>query len=336
MRFALTTDQAELAEAVQQVLVDQCPPSLVRAAWDAAPRPAATTAELWRHLVDLGLPAILVPEADGGFGLGEVELVAAMEQVGRHAVPLPVLDTMVLAPLLGRHAPTEAAEVLDGSRRVAWAPEGDLAAWADAAGLVVVGGAPGTTVGRGVPTGAEAPSTVDRARPLTPVALESPSALWPLSDDEQQRLWLRAALGAAAELVGLAATMVTMTVDYVAQRRQFGAPIGSFQAVKHHLANAEIAVELTRPLVHQAAWQLAEGDATLAAAQVAMAKTRAGRAAVQVARLCIQCHGGMGYTTEYDLHLFAKRAWALNAAYGSASSHLQSVTSALPLLLQDA
>src|SRR5699024_8618747 len=110
----------------------------------------------------------------------------------------------------------------------------------------------------------------------------------------------------------------------------------SFQAVKHHLASAEVGYAFARPLVHRAAWQLAHGAAPeLARPQVAMAKARAGRTAIEVARVAIQCHGGMGFTTEYDLHLYAKRAWALTASWGTSTDHLTVVTDALPLLMQD-
>ena len=104
--------------------------------------------------------------------------------------------------------------------------------------------------------------------------------------------------------------MLELTVGYVRQREQFGAPIGSFQAIKHALANALVAVEFARPMVLAAAWYQAAGAAE-AAAQVSAAKVLASDAARLVARTAIQCHGAIGYTTEYELHLFAKRAWAL-------------------------
>jgi alkylation response protein AidB-like acyl-CoA dehydrogenase len=127
-------------------------------------------------------------------------------------------------------------------------------------------------------------------------------------------------LGAAAQRVGLARRMIDMTVEYSGQRYQFGAPIGSFQAVKHHLADARIALEFARPLVYRGAWALSHDD-PLASMHASMAKATASDAAMLASRKALQCHGAMGYSYEYDLHLFAKRAWALAADWGDATWH---------------
>jgi alkylation response protein AidB-like acyl-CoA dehydrogenase len=114
--------------------------------------------------------------------------------------------------------------------------------------------------------------------------------------------------------------MIAMTVEYATTRHQFGVPIGSFQAVKHHLANARLALEFARPLVYRAAWTIATNDADRAVA-VSLAKASASDAALLAARVALQCHGAIGYTTEYDLHLFMKRTWALAATWGDAAWH---------------
>jgi alkylation response protein AidB-like acyl-CoA dehydrogenase len=114
--------------------------------------------------------------------------------------------------------------------------------------------------------------------------------------------------------------MLDLTVGYVKQREQYGVPVGSFQAVKHALANALVAVEFARPLTLAAAWYQAAG-LEAAAAHVSAAKAAASDAARLVARTAIQCHGAIGYTTEYELHLYAKRAWALIPAWGGPDWH---------------
>ena len=114
--------------------------------------------------------------------------------------------------------------------------------------------------------------------------------------------------------------MLDLTVDYAKERQQFGVPIGSFQAVKHHLADARIAIEFARPLVYRAAWSVAEGDPE-SSIHVSMAKALASDAASLTARQALQCHGAIGYSYEYDLHLFMKRAWALVATWGDADWH---------------
>ena len=114
--------------------------------------------------------------------------------------------------------------------------------------------------------------------------------------------------------------MIDMTVDYATQRKQFGVPIGSFQATKHHLANARIKLEFARPLVYRAAASLRDADQQ-AGLHVHMAKAVANDAAAIAAKVALQCHGAIGYTTEYDLHLYMKRAWALSATWGDAAWH---------------
>ena len=130
----------------------------------------------------------------------------------------------------------------------------------------------------------------------------------------------RAAVATGAELLGLADAMITMTADYAKDRQQFGRPIGSFQAVKHLLAGAQVLLEFARPVVYGAAWSLDDGepDASRAAS---VAKAYASDAATEAARVALQVHGAIGYTWECDLHLFLKRTWALAEAWGSAADH---------------
>ena len=139
---------------------------------------------------------------------------------------------------------------------------------------------------------------------------------------------LRGRSGRAAQLVGLGQRMLDLTVDHVKNRQQFGVPIGSFQAVKHHLADALLGLEFARPAVYRAAWSLAYGEPT-AARDVSMAKAMASDAASFVGRQALQCHGAIGYTVEYDLHLFLKRTWALARAWGDAAWHRDRVGDAL-------
>jgi hypothetical protein len=138
----------------------------------------------------------------------------------------------------------------------------------------------------------------------------------------------RGALGTAAVLVGLGQAMLDMTVGYVTERHQFGQPIGSFQAVKHHLADAALGLELTRPAVWRAAWSVAHAEPTRVR-DVSMAKAMASDAAELVGRKALQCHGAIGYTVEADLHLYLKRTWALARAWGDTAHHTDRVADAL-------
>jgi alkylation response protein AidB-like acyl-CoA dehydrogenase len=124
----------------------------------------------------------------------------------------------------------------------------------------------------------------------------------------------------AAQLLGLADRMVTMAAEYATGRVQFGRPIGSFQAVKHHLADARVALEFARPAVYRAAWSLATAQAERSH-DASMAKALAADAATLAARTALQVHGAIGYTWECDLQLFMKRTWALSTAWGDPATH---------------
>jgi alkylation response protein AidB-like acyl-CoA dehydrogenase len=132
----------------------------------------------------------------------------------------------------------------------------------------------------------------------------------------------RAALAGAAQLCGLSARMIDMTVEYVKERKQFGVPVGSYQGVKHHLANALLKLEYARPVAYYAAYAPNERD-------ISFAKVYASRAADTAARAALQCHGAIGYSFEYDLHLWMKRAWALMRAFGTTEFHHRRVTAAV-------
>jgi hypothetical protein len=130
----------------------------------------------------------------------------------------------------------------------------------------------------------------------------------------------RAAVATGAELLGLSERMITIAAEYARERQQFGRPIGSFQAVKHLLAGAQVRLEFARPVVYGAAWAL-DHDAPDASRAASVAKAYASDAATEAARASLQVHGAIGYTWECDLHLFLKRAWALAEAWGSATDH---------------
>jgi len=138
----------------------------------------------------------------------------------------------------------------------------------------------------------------------------------------------RGAWATAAVLVGLGQRMVELAVTHVSERHQFGVPVGSFQAVKHQLADAHKDLAFARPVVHRAAHSLASGSADRSR-DVSMAKALAGDAAWRAGRIALQCHGAIGYTVEHDLHLYLKRTWALAKSYGDAGWHRDRVARAI-------
>ena len=287
MRFAFTDEQLEFRDGLRALLEKECTPAHLRDAWT---NETGRVPGLWDQLVDMGVVALLAPEADGGLGLTFVDLVLLLEETGRHAVPEPIVETAAIGvPLFGTTATFAAGE--------------ELVPWADTADVVV------TAAGR-----------FERARAtLTPHAsVDGARRLFTVTGTgaavDFDAVRVRGALGTAAQQCGLADHMIELTVGYVKERQQFGVPVGSFQAVKHHLANARLALEFARPLVYRAA-------VTLDPVHVSMAKAKADGAALTAAKVALQCHGAIGYTTEYDLHLSMKRAWALARAWGDARSH---------------
>jgi alkylation response protein AidB-like acyl-CoA dehydrogenase len=137
-------------------------------------------------------------------------------------------------------------------------------------------------------------------------------------------------LGAAAQLMGLGQRMLDLTVDYVQQRHQFGVPVGSFQAVKHQLADALKDLSFARPAVRRAAWSMAAREPTVER-DVSMAKAMASDAAARSGRAALQCHGAIGYTVEYDLHRFLKQTWKLTRAFGDAAWHRERIARTLEM-----
>jgi alkylation response protein AidB-like acyl-CoA dehydrogenase len=274
---------------------------VIRAAWDGDP-----CERLWKTLGEFGVVGLLTAEDQGGLGLDALAFAGAMEECGYAGVPGPLVETVAFLP--GTGLPTDGSVVLTVAR-----PDGS------ARGL-------GTHVvdldGVVRPlTGWLAYGTVDPTRQA--VARDAVGV--PASPGPAHRL---ATLGTAAFLLGLARRQVDLTVGYVKERRQFGVPIGSFQAVKHPLADAVVGTEFAWPAVLRAAQSLVEDDAA-ADLHVSMAKALASDAAYRVSRVCLQAHGAMGYTVEYDLHLFAKRTWALSKDWGTASQHRSRVAARL-------
>ena len=310
MRFAFTAEQLAFRDAARDLLTRECPPAVVRAAWTNDTGRSVTA---WPALAAMGVLGALAPEDAGGLGLSILDLVLVLEETGYAALPDPIVEHAAVAvPLLADPGPAAAGDVTV----TATLGDAGLAVWADTADLVVVETAGGLRLVPTATVALEPRRSVDGARRLFGVG-PIPDAAPRLEDPEA---FERGALGVAAQLVGLTRRMLDLTVGYVAERRQFGVPVGSFQAVQHHLADARLAVEFAAPLVYRAAWSLAHHD-PVAPVHVSMAKAQAGDAAHRTGRAALQCHGAVGYSFEYDLHLYLKRVWALAATWGDAAWH---------------
>jgi alkylation response protein AidB-like acyl-CoA dehydrogenase len=322
--FGFTEDQVAFRDAVRELLVDACPPAAVRAAWEGGP---GYDPKLWGRLGEMGVLGILAPEDAGGLGLDELSLVLVLEETGRAALPGPIVEhAAVGVPILAAAGRTELAEqAAAGEIVVTFAARADRVGWAREADVALVADGPGVQlVSASDRTGTEPLACVDRSRRDSSLRWEGGetiSADTALAAD-------RAALGSAAQLCGLARHLIDVTVGYTSQRQQFGVPVGSYQALKHHMANALLRLEHARPAVYRAAWSLVQGEPTRAR-DVSMAKVMAGDAAALAARVALHCHGAIGYTREYDLHLWMKRVWVLERAWGDAAYHRARVADAV-------
>ena len=318
MNFEIDEQQRDFAASIDAALGAANLPDAVRswAAGDTAPG-----RKVWAQLADLGVTALMVPERFDGIGAHPVDLVVAAERLGRWNVPGPVTESVAVAPIL--LADDERAGALASGELIATVaapPLAPRAVDADTAGLVLLAAdeqvsdaAPGTRR-----------ESVDPSRRLFDV---SPSGEARPAD--VARAVEFGALATAAQLIGAAQAMLDTSVDYAKQRSQFGTVIGTYQAIKHKLADVLIAVELARPLVYGAALSLADRSADTArdvsaakaARDVSAAKAAAADAALLAARAALQTHGAIGYTQEHDLSLLLLRVQALRPAWGDPGWH---------------
>ncbi|MEV0594708.1 acyl-CoA dehydrogenase family protein [Nonomuraea cavernae] len=356
MKFILDAEQRLFGETLDKLLAQAGTPAVARD-W-AAGRPEPGLA-LWRSLAEAGLFAVAVPERAGGAGVLPVELVTAFHELGRHGVPGPYAETVATAVLLDRlsilaEGPAEGAAAVRRSGAAEGTPdapssflaEGTAEAWlpgiaegtvvaslalpplvpyaldADVASVVL------TVEGDELRTAApgQVRESLDPARRLSPVVPGDVLAAGPEVAAAAGEARDLGTLACAAQLVGVGRRLLEVSVDYAGTRRQFGRPIGEFQAVKHHLANALVELEYARPLVHGAA--LAYGSPDFSR-EVSAAKAMASDAAYGAARIALQVHGAIGYTDEYDPSLLIRKARALRAAWGSPADHRARVMSAL-------
>jgi alkylation response protein AidB-like acyl-CoA dehydrogenase len=317
--------QIELVNALHEVLAARCTTDVVRKAW-LDPRSAIT--ELWEVLGSLGALGALVPEPDG-LGGSDLDLVFLLEECGRFLVPGPVVEHVAIAiPLLLKQSEGsrfDASALIAGASVVTVTEAGASATrWAAESDYVIGFGADSWTMSRsiadelnGLPAGVDASITWGSVPDTADVVAGGEIA-------DLQLIVARGTLGVAAQLLGMTRRMLDTTVQYVGERRQFGTAVGSQQAVKHMLADVRIALEFARPAVYRAAQALANGEPT-AVRDVAHARVSAAKAAALAARHSLQCHGAIGYTWEFPLHLAIKRELGLRSAWGSERSARRSL-----------
>jgi alkylation response protein AidB-like acyl-CoA dehydrogenase len=331
--FDFTPDAKDLAAGAREFLTGEYPATYVRSVWEAdGPRDP----KKWTQLAETGFVGVCVPEAHGGLGMGDVEMALLLEEAGRANLTEPLLETGAIA------APTIADYGTEG-QQAEWLPR---IASGEAIIAVQLGGAPVVVdadvaaallievdgalhlVPAGQFTTTRRPS-LDRARRVFTVEAQT-SADTLLTDDPAAvaRTFDRAATATASWLNGIGQMVLELSVAYVKDREQFGRPVGSFQAVKHLLAETVLEVESSRAATWYAAYAV-QHDLEDRAEAVSVAKSYASDAERLANTNALQAHGGIGFTWEHDLHFWLKRGKALEGAYGTASWHRSRIATQL-------
>lgn len=352
MEFGLSESQQLLKDNARKFFAGECPMTEVRRIMETD---TAYDAALWAKMAEQGYTGIIFPEEYGGVGLGKVEFILLMEEAGRALVPGPFFSTVALAgTLIDAVAKPEQkkrylAPICVGEARstvailepsASWNPEdvqitaangrltGEKLFVPDAmvADFIIVvardgifavdRNAPGMTIERMEAMDLTRKSYSVRFSGTPAQRLGDAAGLAPALDV--------AAAALAAEMVGGMQRTLDVTVEYAKTRKQFGKPIGMFQAVQHQCADMYVETESARSAAYYAAWALEE-NASDAAVAVSIAKMYASDAARTVGNRGIQIHGGMGFTWENDLHLYYRRANASETALGDSTYHRERI-----------
>ncbi|GAA4613748.1 acyl-CoA dehydrogenase family protein [Actinoallomurus liliacearum] len=328
----------DLRTTVRAFLAEECPPTAVRR---LMADPAAHDAALWRRLAgELGLTGLAVPKEHDGAGCGLTELAVVCEELGRALTPVPYLATAVLAAYAVREGRLLAG-IADGSLLATVVLGGDLTADGDRltgtapyvldgclADVIVCAAAGRVYAVRGADVVRTPHVTFDQTRRLARLRFDGAPA--ERIDGDLSRVRDVALTALAAEQVGGAQRCLETAVEHAQTRVQFGRPIGSFQAIKHKLADVLLRVESARSAAYEAA-RVADQEPESLPVYAALAGSYCAEAYLHAAREAIQVLGGIGVTWEHDAHLHLKRATASARLFGTPEAHRGRLAAALAL-----
>ena len=354
MQFGLSESQEFLKDSARKFFAGECPSAEMRRLMETE---SGYDAALWSKLTDQGYTGIIFPEEYGGVGLGKVELMLLMEEAGRALLTGPFFSTVVLAGTVLDAVSTPAnkekylAPICRGEVRATVAILEASASWnprdiqvsatnghlsgekffvsdAAIADFIIVVARNGVFVVDSKARGLKISpmSGMDLTRKLYVVEFSNTPAEEIGSTKNLPQAFNIAAAALAAELVGGMQRTLEITVEYAKTRKQFGKPIGMFQAVQHQCADMYLETESSRSAVYYAGWALEENSPDAATA-VSIAKMYASDAGRTVGNRGIQIHGGMGFTWENDVHLYYRRAKASETAFGDATFHRERIAS---------
>jgi len=352
MEFGLSESQEFLKDSARKFFAGECPSSEIRRLMETG---TSYDVALWSKLTEQGYTGIIFPEEYGGVGLGKVELMLLMEEAGRALLPGPFFSTVVLAGSVLEAVGTVTqkkkylAPICRGEVRATVALVESTSSWnprdvqlgatngklsgeklfvtdAAIADFIIVVAHNGVFLVDSKARGLKISpmSGMDLTRKLYAVEFSNTPAEEIGGTKELARALDIATAALAAELVGGMQRTLDLTVEYAKTRKQFGKPIGMFQAVQHQCADMYLETESSRSAVYYAGWALEENSPDAPTA-VSIAKMYASDAARTVGNRGIQIHGGMGFTWENDLHLYYRRAKASETAFGDATFHRERI-----------
>lgn len=330
MDFTFTEEQQMMVSAFRELADDLCSATALRAAFEGRSDHAS---ERWQRLAELGLPGMLAPESVGGMGLNLADFILIAEAAGRAALPETLVEHAGIAvPLLSEFsADARVASVLQaaasGDARVAINHTSNPFALGalEASHVLMVGDQEIHLLTRDA-VSLESHRSIDALRSLSRVTGSLGASTCIARGAEAvaaaARAFERGALLTAAECAGLCEALIGLGVSYASERTQFGKKIGSYQAIKHQLANVQVKLEFARPVLYAAATQ-ADALTTRSQFSVSHAKLASTDAVDLAGRTAVQVHGAMGYSWEVDVHFYLKRALGLTGMWGDRSFHMR-------------
>ncbi len=326
MNFDFSDDQQSIKRTAKDLLADRFKFERVRElAEDGSYDDGA-----WKELGELGWPGIFIAEEHGGQGLGIVELIILMEELGYSLAPVPFLSNAAAGLVIQaagsdeqkqRWLPGLASGELRGAAGMLRGDEAKLVPDGEGADVIVLCGADGARIVEGSAAEVEPVATMDSTRRFARV--RAGSAGEALEGEPGPGIGA-ALLAVSAELTGVAQRAMEMAVEYARDRKQFGRPIGAYQAVSHRCAQMLLETEGARSATYWGAWT-ADAEPESLELAASMAKAYASDAGWRVCSSSLQVHGGIGFTWEHDLHFFLKRAKVDGLLWGSASEHRERV-----------
>jgi len=331
MDFNFTEDQIMFQETVREFLKAEYTTDKIRELWETESR---RSPEIWAKLAEIGIMGLMVPEEYDGMGMSEVDLCLLLEEMGMAAFAEPIVSTVVGTKLL--------VDLSDKSLAQEWLPKvaageaifavqhaqspfiqdahvADLLILQHSQELHAVPRDKVELIRQDASDHSNCLFSVNW-KPSADTRIASGQEAAKLNDEALDR----GAFATAAQLLGIGQQLIYEARDYALERKQFGVLIGTFQAIKHHIATCQVKVEYARPVVYRAAYSVANASRNRSI-NVSMAKLQASEAALASAKVGIQVHGAIGYTWEEDLHIWMRRAWSLDLAWGSRPFHRERV-----------